>query len=96
MWYVPGSHLKPIRQHSSTAKNGALVCTGNEDEGVAVPLKPGSCVLHHGATVHYSRGNTSDLQRRAMIVNARPKAMIAYERERGFDHTGENKVRNNG
>jgi len=94
MWYVPGSHLKPMRKHTSTAKNGALTCEGNESEAVAVPLKPGSCVLHHGATVHYSRGNTSGNNRRAMIVNLRPQQMIEYERSKGFDHTGENKVRN--
>ena len=96
MWYVPSSHLKPIRKHSSTAKNGALVCEGSENEAVYVELQPGSVVLHHGATVHYSRGNITGSHRRAMIVNLRPKSMINYERERGFDHTGENKVRNEG
>ncbi|MCK4991763.1 MAG: phytanoyl-CoA dioxygenase family protein, partial [Bacteroidales bacterium] len=45
-----------MRKHASTAKNGALICEGNESEGEAVPLKAGSVVLHHGATVHYSRG----------------------------------------
>lgn len=94
MWYVPASHLKPMRKHASTAKNGALVCEGNEDEAVYVELQPGSVVLHHGATVHYSRGNITGSHRRAMIVNLRPRDMIAYEREKGFDHTGENKVRN--
>lgn len=96
MWYIPGSHLLPMRKHSSTAKNGALICEGNEDEAIAVPLRPGSCVLHHGATVHYSRGNTTSNNRRAMIVNLRSQQMIEYERKRGFDHTGENKVRNEG
>jgi len=96
MWYVPGSHKLPIREHKSSAKNGALVCDGNEKEAIYVELEPGSVVLHHGATVHYSRGNTTNSQRRAMIVNLRPEAMINYERERGFDHTGENKVRNKG
>jgi ectoine hydroxylase-related dioxygenase (phytanoyl-CoA dioxygenase family) len=96
MWYVPGSHLLPIRKHTSTAKNGALICEGNEAEAVSVPLKPGSCVFHHGATVHYSRGNITGYNRRAMIVNLRPQEMIEYERNRGFDHTGENKVRNKG
>lgn len=96
MWYVPGSHKLPLREHSSTAKNGALVCEGDEAEAIFVELEPGSVVLHHGATVHYSRGNTSNSQRRAMIVNLRPESMINYERERGFDHTGENKVRNKG
>jgi ectoine hydroxylase-related dioxygenase (phytanoyl-CoA dioxygenase family) len=85
-----------MRKHSSSAKNGALICEGSENEAVSVPLKPGSCVLHHGATVHYSRGNSTGDNRRAMIVNFRPQEMIEYERERGFDHTGENKVRNKG
>lgn len=96
MWYVPGSHILPIRKHKSTAENGALQCEGDEREGVYAELSPGSVVLHHGATVHYSRGNTTEYQRRAMIINLRPQSMIQYERERGFDHTGENKVRNNG
>jgi ectoine hydroxylase-related dioxygenase (phytanoyl-CoA dioxygenase family) len=94
MWYVPGSHKMAIRKHESTTKNGALVCEGSEDEAVYVELEAGSVVLHHGATVHYSRGNITDSQRRAMIVNLRPKTMIEYERKRGFDHTGENKIRN--
>lgn len=96
MWYVPGSHKEPMRKHASTAKNGALICEGTENEAIAVPLGPGSCVLHHGATVHYSRGNTTGTNRRAMIVNLRSQEMINYERNRGFDHTGENKVRNEG
>ncbi len=96
MWYVPGSHLQPMRKHASSAKNGALICEGKEEEALAVPLSPGSCVLHHGATVHYSRGNTTSDIRRAMIVNLRPQQMIDFERNQGFDHTGENKVRNQG
>ncbi len=94
MWYVPASHLKPMRKHASSAKNGALICEGNENEAVCVELLPGSVVLHHGATVHYSRGNITNSHRRAMIVNLRPKSMIEYERKKGFDHTGENKIRN--
>ena len=96
MWYVPASHLQPMRQHTSTAKNGALTCEGTEKEAVYVELQPGSVVLHHGGTVHYSRGNTTTSQRKAMIVNLRPASMIKYERDRGFDHTGEKKVRNSG
>lgn len=93
MWYVPASHLQPMRKHTSTAKNGALTCKGREKEAIYVELKPGSVVLHHGGTVHYSRGNTTASHRRAMIVNLRPSKMILFERERGFDHTGERKVR---
>ncbi len=100
MWYIPGSHRLPLRAHRSAGgKGSALECEGSESEGVGIPLAPGSCVLHHGATLHYSRGNTSDSQRRAFIVNFRPGNMIAMEREKGFDHgrsgnAGERKVRN--
>ena len=100
MWYVPGSHLKPMRAHRSAAKGGALVCDASEAEGLSVPLNPGSCVLHHGGTLHYSRGNSTNQQRRALIINFRPKTMIEFERAQGFDHgrTGgasDRQVRNN-
>lgn len=87
MWYVPGSHLQPLRAHTYAGKKGgALVCEANEDEGVYVEIKPGSCILHHGGTIHYSRGNSTNTQRRALITNFRPGAMIALERAQGFDH----------
>jgi phytanoyl-CoA hydroxylase len=100
MWYIPGSHLLPLRNHRGAgAAGGALLCEGSEAEGVAIPLQPGSCVMHHGATVHYSRGNDTDHQRRALIINFRPAEMIAMERRKGFDHgrggnAADRKVRN--
>lgn len=91
MWFVPGSNLKEVRPHRFAGKKGgALMCDASEDEGVAVPLKPGSCTFHGGRTLHYSRGNNSDDQRRAFIINYRPKAMIEYERAKGFDHGRQN------
>lgn len=94
MWYVPGSHLQPMRVHRPAGKGGgALECDGTEAEGVAVELQPGSCVLHHGGTLHYSRGNATATRRRAFITNFRPQAMIDLERAEGYDHTGERKVR---
>jgi len=87
MWYGPGSHLQQLRAHRFAGKaGGALQCEATEDEGVFIELKPGSCVLHHGGTLHYSRGNSTDMDRRAIIVNYRPLAMIALERASGFDH----------
>ncbi|HNP21512.1 MAG TPA: phytanoyl-CoA dioxygenase family protein [Panacibacter sp.] len=100
MWYVPGSHMKELRPHRFAGKEGgALQCDGTEAEGVFVELKAGSCVLHHGATLHYSRGNSTALNRRAFIVNFRPKSMIDLERSQGFDHgrdgnAADRKVRN--
>lgn len=95
MWYIPGSHHLPVRPHHAAGKGGgALACAASEEEGVAVELQPGDCVLHHGGTAHYSRGNSTGFRRRAFITNYRPKEMIAYERAQGQDHTGERKVRN--
>lgn len=94
MWYVPGSHKLPVRAHSPAGKGGgALQCEADESEGVAIEIKPGSCIFHHGGTLHYSRGNSTELRRRAFIVNFRPKAMIDYERSRGHDHTGTRQVK---
>ncbi len=96
MWFVPGSHHLPLRPHRQTGKGGALACDAVEAEAVAVPLRPGSCTFHHGRTVHYSRGNATDNHRRAFIINFRPAGMVAYERERGFDHLGARAVRQTG
>lgn len=32
MWYVPGSHMRPLRPHWSAAKGGALACEASENE----------------------------------------------------------------
>ncbi|MFT3827474.1 MAG: phytanoyl-CoA dioxygenase family protein [Chitinophagaceae bacterium] len=101
MWYVPASHLLPLRPHTGTGKGGALMCEATEAEGVGIEIKAGTCILHHGHTLHYSRGNNTDSQRRAYIVNFRPQQMIELEREQGFDHgrsgnAADRKVRNEG
>lgn len=100
MWYVPASHLKPLRQHRYAGKaGGALMCDCTEEEGVAIEISPGSCILHHGHTLHYSRGNSTEGDRRAYIINLRPEKMIALEREKGHDHgrsgqAADRKIRN--
>ena len=88
MWYTPKSHLSPVREHSQPTKGGALRCEGSEKESVSIPLNPGSCVIHHGNTLHYSRGNSTNNNRRAFILNYRPKKMVEFERKNGYDHTG--------
>lgn len=95
MWYAPGSHLLPIRPHRPAGKGGgALECDAQESEGLPIPISAGSCIWHHGGTLHYSRGNTTNTRRRALITNYRPKAMIEFERQQGFDHSGEREVKN--
>lgn len=100
MWYVHGSNDGPIREHKPAGNGkGALVCECDESEGTPIPLKPGSAVIHGGNTLHYARGNSTDMHRRAFILNFRPQKMIELEREQGMDHgltTNERKVRNDG
>ncbi|MBL31045.1 MAG: phytanoyl-CoA dioxygenase [Flavobacteriaceae bacterium] len=95
MWYTPKSHLSPVRNHFQPNSGGALQCIGDEKESTPVPLKRGSCVIHHGQTLHYSRGNKTNQHRRAFILNYRPSEMVDYERKMGFDHSGKREVRNN-
>lgn len=93
MWYTPKSHKLPLRKHHQPIGKGALQCKGSEEESIAVPLKPGSCVIHHGHTLHYSRGNSTSGHRRAFILNFRPKKMVELERAHGIDHSGNRKAR---
>lgn len=87
MWFVPDSHLEPMRPHRPAGPGGgAFECDASEAEAVAVELPPGACTIHHGHTIHYTRGNSTRTRRRALILNYRPQAMIDLERERGFDH----------
>lgn len=94
MWYTPKSHLSTVLPHVQTGDKGALQCQGSEENSVFIALQPGSCVFHQGGTLHYSRGNATDSNRRAVITNFRPIAMIAFERSQGVNHTGEIKVKN--
>lgn len=94
MWYVPGSHLQPIRPHQQTGNKGALTCDANENEAVAIEVQSGDCIIHHGNTLHYSRGNRVNKRRRAFITNFRPQSMIDLERDQGYDHTGGRSVKN--
>jgi ectoine hydroxylase-related dioxygenase (phytanoyl-CoA dioxygenase family) len=87
MWYVPGSHRMEVRPHRKAVRGGvALECDCSEDEGVAVPMRAGTSIFHHGATLHYSRSNSTGKHHRAFILNYRPEQMITREREQGFDH----------
>ena len=93
MWYTPKSHLQPLKKHFQPIGGGPLQSKGIEQDSIATPLQPGSCVIHQGHTLHYSRGNTTNQNRRAFILNFRPKKMVEIERAQGFDHSGKRKVR---
>jgi phytanoyl-CoA hydroxylase len=72
--YVPGSHLKGIRDHNPTKVLGFSqgICDyGAEDESreVAITLAPGDLVAHHGETIHRADPNGSAArQRRAFAM----------------------------
>lgn len=97
MSFVPGSHNQPTRTHDWIGPRGqGLKAEVADGEGVAVPLKQGSCTIHHGNMLHMAGANvTSDRRRRALILNYRSGEMIAWERARGYDHRSEN-ARNEG
>ena len=87
IWYAPGIHRRGIQPHRRAgAGGGALKCDCTEDEGIAAPVRAGSCLSHNGATLHHSRGNRTAQHRRPFILDYRPVATIACKREQGFDH----------
>lgn len=92
MWFLPRND-EEIVPHSQPRQGAALSCAPPEAGAVAVPLPRGGCTLHDGYTLHYSRGNSTDGPRRGLILNFRPEAMIALERELGYDHTGNREVK---
>ncbi len=92
MWFLP-SENKQILEHFPLPNGGALYCTPNTSNAIPVPLKAGGCTFHDGYTLHFSKGNTTENQRRALILNFRPKKMIDLERKHGMDHTGRRELR---
>lgn len=94
MWFIPRKETPDIFQHYPSAKGGALQCDPETATAQCIPLNAGGCTFHDGFTLHFSKGNTTASQRRALIINFRPQEMIDLERAQGVDHTGERKVRN--
>lgn len=94
MWFIPKTDDNAILPHKNLPNGGALYCETDGSKALSMPLNPGGCTFHDGFTLHFSQGNTTETQRRALILNFRPKKMIEFEREHGVDHTGERKQRN--
>ncbi|WP_026809942.1 phytanoyl-CoA dioxygenase family protein [Arenibacter latericius] len=94
MWFIPKQNGDDILPHKNLPNGGALYCNTKTDNAQSIPLSPGGCTFHDGYTLHFSKGNSTDSQRRALILNFRPKTMIELEREKGVDHTGERKNNN--
>lgn len=94
MWFIPKNNNDDILEHFSLPNKGALYCKTNTENAQCIPLNAGGCTFHDGFTLHFSKGNTTNNQRRALILNFRPQAMIDLERQQGIDHTGDRKIRN--
>lgn len=95
MWFLPVSG-RAVFPHEPSGKGGALTCAKSiveKPNAAPIPLKTGDCTIHDGFTLHYSGGNKTNRQRRALILNFRPLSMIELERSQGMDHTGDIKVR---
>ncbi|PKV51633.1 phytanoyl-CoA dioxygenase PhyH [Aquimarina sp. MAR_2010_214] len=92
MWFLPVPDQQ-ILKHNNLPNGGALYCNVDTTHAIPVPLQVGGCTFHDGFTLHYSKGNTTDSQRRALILNFRSKEMIKLERNQGIDHTGVRKQR---
>ncbi len=75
MKFVPGSHLGDIVEHKDTFESNNLLSRGqelavevDEDEAIAVILKPGEMSLHHGKVFHGSHCNQSDDRRIGLAI----------------------------
>jgi hypothetical protein len=94
MWFIPKDNNQEIAAHKALPNRGALFCDVDAAKAIPIPLNIGGCTFHDGFTFHFSKGNSTESQRRALILNFRPKKMIELERKMGVDHTGKRKIRN--
>lgn len=70
LWFIPGSHTGPVLAHRHHGDDPAVhllevVEPVDTSTAVAVPLKAGGASFHHSRTLHFSRPNTTDHDRRA-------------------------------
>jgi ectoine hydroxylase-related dioxygenase (phytanoyl-CoA dioxygenase family) len=74
LWYAKGSHLAGDLPHTAGTQppfSKALEGGWNEDQYPSVPaeLQPRDAVIHHNQTIHWTRGNTSDHNRRGLVMD---------------------------
>lgn len=73
--FIGGSHLGGIRQHRphESDRTGMGLTTDEVDPYIAVvcPLAAGGATVHHAHTLHYSRANKTDQQRRAFVITCK-------------------------
>ena len=91
MRFCPTSHKIGVFNHKPVKPgHHTLTAIGHEEcvKKLAVNsyIKAGSASFHTGRTLHGSGKNVSDHCRRAFITNWKPKDVIKYQRDKGFDH----------
>lgn len=71
--YIRGSHKKGMRPHGRTNILGfsqGMTDFGTKDDkalDVAMPVKAGEVLIHHGMTIHYANGNDSPTRSRRVL-----------------------------
>lgn len=91
MQFVPGSHtwgeFDPISFGGDGPALKDLVSDEQREQWNAVPveLKAGDCTWHHGLTFHYTRPNTTNHVRRAVVIIFIPDG-IHYAAEEKMEH----------
>lgn len=65
---LPGSHREGLQPHEKTPLGLACHSSDDPDQGIAVPVPAGSMIVFWSLTMHKSGPNTSDVMRKAYIV----------------------------
>ncbi len=88
--FIPGSHLGGIEPHHPYEGSGLVAGAVVTDRAVVCPLPAGGATVHHCQTLHYSRPNQTDLQRRALVVSCRvvEAESLAEPLSSNLTHTG--------
>jgi len=75
--FLPGSHKKGIADHIDATHHNpiqaALEVLVDDSEAVIVESGPGDVTFHHGRTLHYSPGNSTDQPRRGLSTHLWPE-----------------------
>ncbi len=74
--FLPGSHKNGIVEHVDATHrnpiNAALEAQADTTAAIVVEYGPGDVTFHHGRTLHYSAGNSTDQPRRGLSTHLWP------------------------
>jgi ectoine hydroxylase-related dioxygenase (phytanoyl-CoA dioxygenase family) len=90
LYVIPGSHREPVHAHIRDQRENANfgymeIVDYNLDNAVAVEMAPGDLLLFDGHLMHFSRDNTSNRRRAAMVYHYAPAGTVDHTVEqRGY------------